>query len=144
VTLLIQQTVPRALLPAGRPWAVWAAGLILVTYAWQISELVLSRATPPRQAMIIRRYWPRMMWRAALMTASALLLQSVLAAATPASAASAHGMPLAPLLGLGIVGSIGQIWRCYRRESLAIDIAVSLASALVVTIGLQFLSLPPA
>jgi hypothetical protein len=102
--------------PIDRPWQIYAAGFLLATKVWYITERVLFYADEGYQYELFRQQWPRMAARALML---ALLLS--IGRLNPASTMLPATLALFPY------GT-----RVYGRRALLIDATVAAVVAVLV------------
>lgn len=113
--------VPPEAIPHYGAWMIYAWGFLAATYAWYITERILVRRNAAYLAEVNRQRWTRLAARG-LWLALFLLLAGALNGAVTRAAVAA---PLPYLSGQ------------HRSRALATDVAVSLATAIVVLIALR-------
>jgi len=104
------------LLESGR-WLVYTGGYLIATYAWFITERVLVHADEGYRRELVAQLWPRMLARAAMVTAWLWGWQLLV-------------IGMAPLIGMNI--QLPYKSATYRRQMLVIDIGVALAAAILI------------
>jgi len=113
----IEGAAPAGLLPASSPLIVYLIGLLLVTYVWFITERFVVARDPQWLEEMRRQALGRMLLRSVLFLGWLALGQVTF-----------NGGVIAGMLFV-------RLPRSYRRESLLIDLAVSLAGALFVLLA---------
>ncbi len=109
-------------LPASRALVVYALGYLTATYVWLISERVLSGGERLYQQQADEQAWPRMLVRAALLTALLLIWKSF----TGVIAMSQLPVLLTTQL---------PVFKIRRGRAWIIDVSVAAAAALLVILA---------
>lgn len=116
VSTWIERGLDESLIPVASEWPLLATGYIVATYVWFITERTAFIADKLYVDELEDQFWPRMIGRAVMLTA--LLLVS----------------PGWSVLGLGMAFRLPYTAGHYRRRALMVDVAVAVATALVINL----------
>lgn len=124
VAAWIEAAVPAGLLPSGQRWPVVAAGYLLATYVWFVTERLLAHAHDAYRRQVVASTWSRMVIRAVLLTGLLLLLRRL----PVPGLAGAWGA----LTAVGLILGFPYRSARYGWRALAIDLAVPMLVAFVI------------
>jgi hypothetical protein len=112
----IDRSLDPALIPAPSEWPLIAAGYIVATYVWYITERTAYSNDAQYMVELEDHFWTRMIGRATMLTASLLVV------------------PGWGAIGLGLAVQLPYLRGSYRRRALTVDVVVAIVTAVVINI----------